>query len=54
MADRGNRNPNREADDLTPGSADEQIRGVADESDDEFDDAEDMDDEEEEDEEGTI
>ena len=54
MADPGNRNREREADDVTRGSAEEQIRGIGDEADDEFDDSEDMDDEEEEDEEGTL
>ena len=53
MADR---DPNRvdQSDEITRGSADEQIRGVADEADEDFDDAEDLDDEEEEDEEGTV
>ena len=53
MADRGNRNPDDMSEDMPRGSADEQIRGVAEESDDEFEDAEDLD-EEEEDEEGTV
>jgi hypothetical protein len=53
MADRGNEKRDDMSEDMTRGSADEQIRGVADESDDDFDDADDLD-EEEEDEEGTI
>ena len=54
MADRGNRNPDDVSEDMPPGSAEERIRGVADESDDDFDDADDLDEEEEEDEEGTV
>jgi hypothetical protein len=50
MADR---NREDQSEDMTRGSADEQIRGVADEADEDFEDAEDLD-EEEEDEEGTV
>jgi hypothetical protein len=52
MADR-EKNRDDMSEDMPRGSADEQIRGVADESDDDFEDTEDLD-EEEEDEEGTV
>lgn len=53
MADRGKVNREEQRDDMTRGGADEQIRGIANESDEDFEDAEDLD-EEEEDEEGTV
>jgi hypothetical protein len=53
MADRGNPNREDQRDDMTPSDADEQLRGVANEADEDFEDAEELD-EEEEDEEGTI
>jgi hypothetical protein len=53
MADRGNPQRDDQSEDMARGGADEQIRGVASEEDDDFEDAEDLD-EEEEDEEGTV
>jgi hypothetical protein len=53
MADRGNPQRDNQSEDMARGGADEQIRGVASEEDDDFEDAEDLD-EEEEDEEGTV
>jgi hypothetical protein len=52
MADRGKRNLNELDEDMARSPADEQIRGVGDELDEDFEDAEDLD--EEEDEEGTM
>jgi hypothetical protein len=52
MADK--RDSDRDPDDLTTGAGSEDVRGIANEEDDEFDDAEDLEDEEEgEDEEST-
>ena len=53
MADPGNRNRNDMSEDLPRDSAEERIRGVGDEVDEDFEDADDLD-EEEEDEEGTV
>jgi hypothetical protein len=53
MADRGNKKRDDQIEELPRSSTDEQIRGVGDESDEDFD-AEDLDDEEDEDEEGTV
>jgi hypothetical protein len=54
MADRADKKRDDLVEEIPRGSADEQIRGVGDESDEDFDDAEDLDDEEDEDEEGTV
>jgi hypothetical protein len=54
MADRDNKTRDDQADDMTRGTGDEQIRGVADEGEEDFEDAEGLDEEEEDDEEGTI
>ena len=53
MTDRAKRNPEDQSEDMTRSSADEQIRGVGDEVDEDFDDVDDVD-EEEEDEDGTV
>jgi hypothetical protein len=53
MADRGNRNREEQGEDMPRSGADEQIRGITNDADEDFEDAEDLD-EEEEDEEGTV
>ena len=55
MANRGDEKRNEQNEDMPRGSSDEQIRGVANDEDDEFDDVtEDVDEEEEENEEGSF
>jgi hypothetical protein len=53
MTDRDKRNREEQSEDMTRGTADERIRGVGDEVDEDFDDVDDLD-EEEEDEDGTV
>jgi hypothetical protein len=53
MADRGKRNLDDQPEDMTRGTADERIRGVGDDVDEDIDDVDDLD-EEEEDEDGTV
>ena len=54
MADRPNRDRDEQRDEMPRGTGEDQVRGIANESDEEFDETEDMDEEADEDEEGTF